>query len=126
MVQSRRVKGPGSARRATGVRADAAAAGSGALAPGQRWSASRKRDVVLWLLRGELDAVSRAAGWSSIAWRRGGAGAGRSRAWAEGCEPVAAALDAAKRHIGGLSMENDAGACPRGGATPPFADAEAR
>ena len=47
----------------TGVRADAAAAGSGALAPGQRWSASRKRDVVLWLLRGEsLDAVSRAVG----------------------------------------------------------------
>ena len=35
------------ARRATGVRADGAAAGAGALAPGQRWSASRKRDVVL-------------------------------------------------------------------------------
>ena len=31
------------ARRATGVRADGAAAGAGALAPGQRWSASRKR-----------------------------------------------------------------------------------
>ena len=41
------------ARRATGVRADGAAAGAGALAPGQRWSASRKRDVVLRLLRGE-------------------------------------------------------------------------
>ena len=68
MVQSRRVKGPGSARtegarRATGVRADAAAVGSGALAPGQRWSASRKRDVVLRLLRGEsFDVVSRAVG----------------------------------------------------------------
>ena len=35
------------ARRATGVRADGAAAGAGSLAPGQRWSASRKRDVVL-------------------------------------------------------------------------------
>ena len=34
------------ARRATGVRADGAAAGAGSLAPGQRWSASRKRDVV--------------------------------------------------------------------------------
>ena len=60
MVGSRRVKG---ARRATGVSADGAALGSGALAPGQRWSASRKRDVVLWLLRGEsLDAVSREVG----------------------------------------------------------------
>ena len=35
------------ARRATGVPADGAAAGAGSLAPGQRWSASRKRDVVL-------------------------------------------------------------------------------
>ena len=52
MVGSRRVKGAVSAptegaRRATGVGADGAAVGSGALAPGQRWSASRKRDVVL-------------------------------------------------------------------------------
>ena len=52
MVRSKRVKGIGSARtegarRATGVRADSAAVGAGALAPGQRWSASRKRDVVL-------------------------------------------------------------------------------
>ena len=57
MVQSRRVQGAGSARtegarRATGVGADAAAAGARALAPGQRWSASRKRDVVLRLLCG--------------------------------------------------------------------------
>ncbi len=60
MVGSRRVKG---ARRATGVGADGAAVGSGALAPGQRWSACRKRDVVLRLLRGEsLDAVSREVG----------------------------------------------------------------
>ena len=38
---------------ASGVGADGAAVGAGALAPGQRWSASRKRDVVLRLLRGE-------------------------------------------------------------------------
>ena len=68
MVVSRRVKGARSARtegarRATGVSADGAAVGLGALAPGQRWSASRKRDVVLRLLRGEsLDAVSREVG----------------------------------------------------------------
>ncbi len=78
MVQSRRVQGAGSARtegarRATGVGADAAAAGARALAPGQRWSASRKRDVVLRLLCGEsLDAVSRAVGVGrSIGWRSG-------------------------------------------------------
>ena len=68
MVQSRSVNGRGSARtkgarRETGVGADGAAVGLGALAPGQRWSASRKRDVVLRLLRGEsLDAVSREVG----------------------------------------------------------------
>ena len=61
------------ARRATGVRADGAAAGAGSLAPGQRWSASRKRDVVLRLLRGEsLEALSREAGveiYRLEAWR---------------------------------------------------------
>ena len=36
---------------ATGACADAAAAGARALAPGQRWSASRKGDVVLRRLR---------------------------------------------------------------------------
>ena len=97
------------ARRATGVRADGAAAGAGALAPGQRWSASRKRDVVLRLLRGEsLEALSREAGVEIY----------RLDAWAERAmaglelglkdrhgEPVAEVLDAAKRHIGELSME---------------------
>ena len=68
MVGSRRVQGAGSARtegarRASGVGADGAAVGAGALARGQRWSASRKRDVALRLLRGEaLDAVSREVG----------------------------------------------------------------
>ena len=61
------------ARRATGVRADGAAAGAGSLAPGQRWSASRKRDVVLRLLRGEsLDPVRWA--WRSTGSTRGGRG----------------------------------------------------
>ena len=116
MVRSKRVKGIGSARtegarRATGVRADSAAVGAGALAPGQRWSASRKRDVVLRLLRGEsLDAVSRAVGvevyrleaWK--AWALAGLELGLKE---QAGEPLAAALDAAKRHIGELSMENE-------------------
>ena len=112
MVGSRRVKGAVSARtegarRATGVGADGAAVGSGALAPGQRWSASRKRDVVLRLLRGEsLDAVSRSV-WRSIAWTwKTRALAGLELGLkAQAGEPLAAELDAAKRHIGELSME---------------------
>ena len=100
-----------SARRATGVGADAAAMGSGALAPGQRWSASRKRDVVLRLLRGEpLDPVSREVGVEVYRLERW-----KTRALAglelglkeQAGEPLAAELDAAKRHIGELSMENE-------------------
>ncbi len=116
MVQSRQVKGSGSARaegarRATGVRADAAAVGSGALAPGQRWSASRKREVVLRLLRGEsLDVVSREVGvelYRLETWKaRALAGLELGLKDPAG-EPLAAELDAAKRHIGELSMENE-------------------
>ena len=91
MVGSRRVKGAVSARtegarRASGVGADGAAVGSGALAPGQRWSASRKRDVVLRLLRGEsLDAVSREVGVEVLSpGGMEGPCAGRSRAGSEG------------------------------------------
>ena len=115
MVGSRRVQGAGSARtegarRATGVGADGAAVGSGA-APGQRWSASRKRDVVLRLLRGEsLEMVSREVGlelYRLEAWQaRALAGLELGLKEQTG-EPLAAELDAAKRHIGELSMENE-------------------
>ena len=86
-----------------------AAAGAGSLAPGQRWSASRKRDVVLRLLRGEsLEALSREAGveiYRLDAWRaRAMAGLELGLKDRHG-EPVAEMLDAAKRHIGELSME---------------------
>ena len=76
---------------------------------GQRWSASRKRDVVLRLLRGEsLEALSREAGveiYRLDAWReRAMAGLELGLKDRHG-EPVAEVLDAAKRHIGELSME---------------------
>ncbi len=92
------------ARRATGGGAD-----GGALAPGQRWSAGRKRDVVLRLLRGEsLEALSREVGveiYRLEEWReRALAGLELGLKAREG-EPLAQALDAAKRHIGELSME---------------------
>ena len=97
------------ARRATGVRADGAVAGAGSLAPGQRWSASRKRDVVLRLLRGEsLEALSREAGveiYRLDAWRERAMAGLELGLKARHGEPVAEMLDAAKRHIGELSME---------------------
>ena len=83
----------------------------GPLGPKERWSARRKREVVLRLLRGEpLDSLSREVGvdiylleqWrdkallgidESLKERTGGL--------------LEAELDAAKRHIGELSMENE-------------------
>ena len=114
MVGSRRVKGAVSARtegarRASG--ADGAAVGAGALAPGQRWSASWKRDVVLRLLRGEsLDAVSRDVGvevYRLEAWKARALAGIELGLKAQAGEPLAAELDAATRHIGELSMENE-------------------
>ncbi len=116
MVRTKRVKwkataGTEGARRATGVRAVGAAPGARPLEPGQRWSGGRKRDVVLRLLRGEsLDALSREVGveiYRLEEWRE------RALAGLElelglknhQGEPLAEALDAAKRHIGELSME---------------------
>ena len=116
MVRSRRVKGAGparteGARRATGVGADPAAVGAGGLAPGQRWSASRKRDVVVRLLRGEsLDTVSREVGvelYRLEAWKTRALAGLELGLKAQAGEPLAAELDAAKRHIGELSMENE-------------------
>ena len=102
-------RGTGRGIGATGVRADDAAAGAGSLAPGQRWSASRKRDVVLRRLRGEsLEALSREVGvkiYRLEEWReRAMAGLELGLQDRHG-EPVAEVRDAAKRHIGELSME---------------------
>ena len=114
MARTRRVKAKASAgtegaRRATGVGADGAAAGAGPLAPGQRWSAGRKRDVVLRLLRGEsLEALSREVGveiYRLEEWRERALAGLELGLKARQGEPLAEALDAAKRHIGELSME---------------------
>ena len=116
MVRSRSVQvkasaGTEGARRATGVPADGAAGEAGPLAPGQRWSVGRKRDVVLRLLRGEsLEALSREVGveiYRLEDWRdRAVAGLERGLQARQG-DLVAETLDAAKRHIGELSMENE-------------------
>ena len=114
MVGTKRVKAKATARmegarRASAVRAVGAASGAGPLGPGQRWSAGRKRDVVLRVLRGEsLEALSREMGveiYRLEEWReRAVAGLEVGLKSHQG-EPLAEALDAAKRHIGELSME---------------------
>ena len=86
-------------------------AGAAPLASGQRWSAGRKRDVVLRLLRGDsLAALSREVGveiYRLESWRdRALAGLELGLKDRHG-EPLAAALEVAKRHIGELSMENE-------------------
>ena len=86
---------------------------------GQRWSASRKRDVVLRLLRGEsLEALSREAGveiYRLDAWRERAMAGLELGLKARHGEPVAEMLDAAKRHIAELSMADRAPG-PRSGS----------
>ena len=83
----------------------------GGLAPGQRWSVGRKREVVLRLLRGELaEDLSRELGVPSYRLERwheralsGIDGSLRER---EG-DAVSEELAAAMKRIGELTMENE-------------------
>lgn len=81
----------------------------GALAEVKRWSAGRKKEVVLRLLRGEpVDAVSREAGvpiYKIERWRdRALAGIDAGLKERE-TDPVVKQLDEANRRIGELVME---------------------
>lgn len=82
-----------------------------ALAPGQRWSAARKREVVLRLLRGEsLDVLSREIGVESYRlerWRERALGGIDASLRERDGEPIQAELNAAMKRIGELSMENE-------------------
>ena len=78
----------------------------------QRWSATRKREVVLRLLRGEsLDAVSREIGvevYRLERWRDkalAAMDAGLKERTDD--DPLQAGLDAAHKRVGELSMENE-------------------
>jgi transposase len=80
--------------------------------PIQRWSAARKREVVLRLLRGEsLEAVSREIGvepYRLEPWReRALTGLDASLTERQEGDPVQAGLDAADQRVGELSMENE-------------------
>src|SRR5208283_5246924 len=98
------------ARRATGASAAEGEAG-GSLGPGQRWTASRKREVVLRMFRGEsLDQLSREFGvetYRLVDWRdRALSGMDAGLKKRDG-DPVQAELDAAMKRLGELTMENE-------------------
>jgi hypothetical protein len=81
------------------------------LAPGQRWSVGRKREVVLRLLRGEsAENLSRELGvplYRLEGWReRALSGIDGSLREREG-DPLSEELAAAMKRIGELTMENE-------------------
>ena len=77
----------------------------------RRWTASRKMEVVLRYLRGEsLDSLSRAIGVPASdieEWYHAAMRGIESSLKSRNNEPIQAELDAAKRRIGELSMENE-------------------
>ena len=88
-----------------------AAARQGPLAPGQRWSAARKREVVLRLLRGgSAELLSRELGlpiYKLEQWRRKAEAALEGALKEREADPAAGELAAAMQRIGELSMENE-------------------
>jgi hypothetical protein len=85
--------------------------GLGPLAPGQRWSAARKREVVQRLMRGEsAELLSRELGLPIVRLEQGRqrAEAGLEAALKEReADPAEGQLAAALQRIGELTMENE-------------------
>ncbi len=83
----------------------------GPLAPGQRWSAGRKREVVLRLMRGEaVEPLSRELGlpiFKLEQWRRKAEAALEEALKERGADPADGQLAAAMQHIGEPGMENE-------------------
>ena len=81
----------------------------GPLAPGQRWSVARKREVVLRLLHGEsAELLSRELGlpiYKLEQWRRKADAALEGALKEREAEPAAGELAAALQRVGELSME---------------------
>ena len=84
---------------------------SGPLAPGQRWSAARKREAVLRLMRGEsAELFSRELGlpvFKLEQWRQKAEAALEGALKEREADPADGQLAAAMRRIGELSMENE-------------------
>ncbi len=83
----------------------------GPLAPGQRWSAGRKREVVLRLMRGEsAELLSREFGLPVVKleqWRQKAEAALEGALKEREAEQADSQLAAAMQRIGELSMENE-------------------
>lgn len=104
-------RGPSTLSTGQGVAPDGGRTTLGPLAPGQRWSAARRREVVLRLMRGEsAELLSRELGLPLFRleqWRQ------RAEAALEGAlkereaDPAEGQLAAAMQRIGELSMENE-------------------
>lgn len=81
------------------------------LLPGQRWSVRRKREVVLRLLRGEaVEMLSRELGVESYRleqWREKALSGIDAAMRERGGDPLQAELDAARRRVGELTMDNE-------------------
>jgi transposase len=86
-------------------------AARGALAPGQRWSVGRKREVVLRLLRGEsAELLSRELGvphYRLEQWRQKADAALDGALKEREADQASGELAAAMQRIGELSMENE-------------------
>ena len=86
-------------------------AGGGPLAPGQRWSLSRKREVVLRLLRGEAaEGLSRELGvplYKLERWRQKAESALDDALKERETDAGTGELATAMQRIGELSMENE-------------------
>ena len=84
---------------------------AGRLAPGQRWSATRKREVVLRLMRGEAaELLSRELGlpvFKLAQWRQKAEAALEGALKERETDPAEGQLAAAMQRIGELSMENE-------------------
>ena len=96
-------------RRPTGV--SPGEIGVGPLGQGQRWTAARKREVVLRLFRGEpLDLLSRELGvelYRLEKWRDAALAGMEEALKARNGDPLKAELDTAMQRIGELTMENE-------------------
>src|SRR3569833_2485109 len=83
---------------------------AGPLAPGQRWSAARKREVVLRLMRGEAaELLSRELGlplFKLEQWRQKAEAALKSTLKEREADPAEGQRAAAMQRLGELSMEN--------------------
>jgi len=95
----------------TGRAAATAAPKPGPLGPGRRWSAGRKREVVLRLMRGEsIELLSRELGvpvFKLEHWRQKAEAALEGALKEREADAAGDELAAAMRRIGELSMENE-------------------